>query len=204
MDWVLLLPENLTPREGGMLRAALRSQRVPEPMATRDRIEPGDRLVLSVGKSALDTWHEFGLILVGANHGDVFRHRTTGTAAGVARIMVLEHPGAMLQLKFDGRQARENYKRDLGLWRGVLEGGEVSEPRACGGCLKSKGNWPRVAAYWVDELDGVGLCEDHWRRRARYRVKRAKKPNPSSREAQMAGQLEGFGFVGERAVVAKG
>jgi hypothetical protein len=49
------------------------------------------------------------------------------------------------------------------------------------------------ATMWAEELDGVGLCDMHWTKRGQIKSKKVKKRvNPSSREAQLQGQMGMF------------
>lgn len=150
------------------------------------------RHVLSVGKAALDVWHDFGLIQVGAHHGCMFRHWTPNI--GHRAIMVLHHPGSAMQMSFGGYEARDQIQFDLARWRGVI-GGQVDSRNlcqmTCGRCLGRRRNPARrPAQHWVEELDGCGLCEDCYRARSKITRKTPKKPNRSKPEAQIAGQLE--------------
>lgn len=197
--YTLLLPDNLTPRESAMMSAALVSQRVPQPS---DDPAP---IVLSVGKSALDSWHDYNLIRVGRQHGETFMHRETDKAR--ARVMfVVIHPGAMMQLQWTGRTAREAMARDLLRFRCLLEGKHTARDllgQWCGVCLGKREPRQRAAVAWPEELDCVGLCEDHARRKARLVRKAKPRVNPSSREGQIVGQVEGFGMEGGKVMVAK-
>lgn len=206
-----ILAPNLTDRDTKLLRAALTHVRLPIPVPVDVLPDSQPRHILSVGKAALDIWHDFGLIQVGANHGDVFVHRRMDGRHFF--IMVLEHPGAMDQLSAFGKySAREDMVRDLTRWRLVLESvasGKVGthgwHPGTCGGCLKRRGGIPRPAEHWVDEMDGVGLCEDHYRRRGRYNRKRKVVPvkDRGKIEHQIEGQREMFGGDGTRVMVDK-
>jgi hypothetical protein len=172
------------------------------------------RHVLSVGKSGLDTWHDFGLIQVGAHHGNVFSHWTPPTAtssAGHRVIMVVHHPGTLMQLTITGYEAKDQMGFDLMRWRGLLDGRvarEACRQTTCGKCLSRRGKGGpvhRPAEHWVVELDGCGLCEDCYRTRGKIvRREKKKRVNPSSREAQIQGQLEMLPGDGTRVVVAKG
>lgn len=159
--------------------------------------------ILSVGKAALDLWHPFGLIQVGTHRGNVFTHHDT--LGRHYLIMVIEHPGTLMQLSITGHQAKENMTRDLNAWSLILDGISPTnyKMKSCAGCVKSKRS-PHPAGFWDPRLNNVGLCDDHWRRRARYRKKPAKKINPSKAEAQMAGQLEMMPGDGTRVRVPKG
>ena len=166
------------------------------------------RHVLSVGKAALDTWHEFGLIQVGAHHGNVFSHWTPGLGHRV--IMVIHHPGTLMQLTITGYEAKDQMGFDLMRWRGVLDGRggiEACRQGSCGRCGGRRGKgWPqhRPAEHWVAELDGCGLCEDCYRGRSKIvKKKRGKRVEPSSREGQIEGQLEMLPGSGERVMVSK-
>lgn len=163
-------------------------------------------LVVSVGKAALDLWHQWGLIQVGHQHGQVF------TRDG-RTIMVLEHPGSAMQLGFVGRSAKDNMKADLARFRSLTQQApywrELMQMTMCGGCqrtrMKGGGGMARWAAHWPEELDGAGLCEEHYRKRGNIKS-RWKKPrvDRSKREAQMPGQGEMWAGDGTRATVMKG
>jgi hypothetical protein len=207
-----LLAPDLTPSHLKLLRAAASHPAVmlhlPDTIA-RD-LSTAPTHVLSVGKSALDVWHDFGLVQVGVNHGDVFTHRSP-TTGRTHKIMVVEHPGNMAQTRMEfgaGKvlTAREDMVRDLGRWGFVLRGKGTFHPDVCGGCLKStKSKLHRSAVYWLDELDGVGLCEDHYRARANYRRKRVVVPvkDRGKTEHQIPGQMEMLPGDGTKVMVAK-
>lgn len=151
------------------------------------------RNILSIGKAGLDVWHDFGIIGVGAHHGNVFRHWSASQRAHV-RIMVLHHPGSLMQLTFAGHEAKDQMAFDLARWRGVLEGRvEDLRQQTCGRCATRRGKTGptrRPAEHWVMELDDCGLCEDCYRARGKITRKKAKRTEPSKAEAQIAGQLE--------------
>lgn len=196
-----ILAPDLDTTQTKLLRAALTSAHLAW-------TPPSDTLadarhILSVGKAGLDAWHDFGLIKVGANHGDLFTHQT---ARGSYTVMVLEHPGTLQQLSTVGHQARDNMKVDLLTWGLVLRGRQPHHPRLCGGCLRAREPRHRAAVEWVVEMDGVGLCDDHYRRRAQYRrkVPRVAKKDVGKMESQIAGQMEAFPGDGTRLVVSKG
>lgn len=177
------------------------------------------RHVLSVGRAALDTWHDYGLVQIGAHHGCVFRH--WDPAIGHRVVMVLHHPATLLQLTIGGYEAKDQMAFDLVRWRGVVSGQVNTRDLAqkmcgaCGGRRGSKtggggGSGPvrRPAEHWVDELDGCGLCDDHFRGRAKIIKKasaksRGPRAKPSTREAQIAGQTEAFPD-GQHLIITKG
>lgn len=216
MTFAILAPD-LSASDARLLRVALSHCRLPwvEPVA---RLEDAtSRLVLSVGKAGLDVWHEFGLVHVGANHGETFRHRARD--GRVYTIMMLLHPGAMQQLSITRHSAREDMVRDLTRWGDVVEGARAGRvigygPTMCGGCQKARpraGGAKRVlpGVHEVAELDSVVLCEDHYRKRAQYKAKkkpRVKERDRGKSEHQIPGQgemLPGDGTEA-RVVVAKG
>lgn len=204
--FAILAPDLDTPQTK-LLRAALTSVRLPwvEPVDTLPR--DATRHVLSVGREAVKVWHDFGLIRIGANHGDVFTHRHPVTAQSYT-IMVLEHPGTLQQLSIVGHQARDNMTTDLRRWRMILDDlidADVFTAEWCGGCLKMRDPKHRPAEHWVEELDGVGLCEDHYRKRSNYRRKSRTVPvkDRGKMEHQIAGQREMFGGDGTKVMVTK-
>jgi hypothetical protein len=143
--------------------------------------------ILSVGKAALDLWHEYNLIAVGRHRGCLFTHTNHN-------IMVLEHPGTLMQLSMVGHQAKDNMAGDLLAWRMMLEG-EVLPNRQmaeCAVCRRKKDSLRREAYHWPVEVDGVGLCDDHKRRMGQLTRRPKKRLNPSSAAAQIAGQEELF------------
>jgi hypothetical protein len=155
-------------------------------------------IVASFGKTALTTWHDYGLILVGHQHGTMFRHRDTDHRHH--NIMVLEHPGTLMQQSVDGYGSKAAMKEDLAALRMVLEGKLRPVDLKMSGCGKCqvtrvKGGGRRMlpATMWAEELDGVGLCDMHWTKRGQIKSKKVKKRvNPSSREAQLQGQMGMF------------
>ena len=152
------------------------------------------RHVLSVGKAALDTWHEFNCIGITAHHGNVFQH-WDGGRLGHRVIMVLHHPGALMQLSMGGYEAKDQMLFDLARWRGVVSGevkAEVLRQGDCGRCMMKRGKGQRRvrAEHWVEEVDRCGLCEDCYRGRGKITRRPKKRVNPSAREAQVEGQLE--------------
>lgn len=163
------------------------------------------RHVLSVGKAALDTWHEFGLVQIGAHHGTTFRHWTPGMGHRV--VMVLHHPSTLMQLSIVGYEAKDQMAFDLMRWRNVLGGvvrADALRQTTCGRCGgRRRDPVRRPAEHWVDELDGCGLCEDCYRGRSKITRKVKKKPNRSKAEAQIAGQLEMLPGDGARVMVSK-
>lgn len=200
-----ILATNLTTQDAKLLAVALRHVGLPTP-APVPALD-ATRFVLSVGKAGLEVWHDFGLVQVSANHGDVFTHRAA--SGRTYTIMQLLHPGAMQQMSITHHSAREDMVRDLERWRMVLggAGGHGFFPPMCGGCQKSK-RTIRVmpAEHWVPELDGVGLCDDHYRRRSQYRRKepRVSAKGKSKMEHQVPGQLEMLPGDGTQVRVSKG
>lgn len=202
-----ILAPDLSDSDTRLLRVALSHVGLPWAPPT-DVLPTHVRHVLSVGKAGLDVWHDFGLVHVGANHGETFEHRASSGRAYV--IMVLLHPGAMNQLSITKHSAREDMVRDLGRWRSLMEGDAsfyATKPSMCGGCQKSR-NTRRVmpAEHWLSELDGVGLCDDHWRRRAQYRrkVTRVAAKDKGKMEHQIPGQIEMLPGDGTKVRVSKG
>lgn len=165
------------------------------PAASWPEVQEQDaRWVLSVGREALDIWHEWGLVQVGKHRGNTFGHHDA--RGGYYTIMVLEHPGTLMQLSLVGHEAKANMGGDLRAWRMMLKGElEVftREMTTCGKCATKRDPVRREAHHWLVELDGVGLCDDHFRKRAALRRKPRKRLNPSSAEAQINGQEEMFG-----------
>lgn len=216
-----LLAPYLTIKERRLLRVMLQRAGLDdyEPSLAESMDEVDSRHVLSVGKAALDMWHEYGLVQVGAHHGSVFRH--WHPAIGHLVIMQTLHPGSLMQLTIGGHEAKDAMGRDLANFRRVL-GGEViaGMPAAthfrmtmCGACARpgrkkaGGGGERRAAVMWEERLDGAGLCEDHWRGRSkivRRDKARGKKPNPSSKAAQLDGQLEMLPGDGSHIIVSKG
>ncbi len=151
------------------------------------------RHVLSVGKAALDTWHDYGLIGVVAHHGNLFRH--WDSLIGHRVIMPVHHPAVVFQQRFGGWEVKDQMLFDLARWRGVVTGEtgyEELKQQSCGRCATRRRNSTRrPAEHWVAELDGCGLCEDCYRGRSKI-TKKAKsvKPKPGSKAAQLPGQLE--------------
>lgn len=201
-----ILAPHLDTSHAKLLRVAATSVHLPVTSPPADSLDQcHTRHILSVGKDGLDAWHDFGLIRVGANHGDLFTHRAAN--GRTYRVMVVEHPGAMQQLSFGGHTARDNMVADLRRWRMVLDGAPSSGyyPAMCGGCLKMREPKHRPAEHWVEELDGVGLCDDHWRKRAQYRRKRAtvKVKDRGKMENQIPGQMEMLPGDGTKVRVSK-
>lgn len=201
-----ILAPDLQPDHARLLRAAFNHVRLEWEAPVDSLPSTGHpRNVLSVGRAGLDAWHDFGLIGVGANHGDVFTHRAPVGGRSYT-IMVVEHPGAMAQLSMTKHSAREDMVRDLTRWRDMLIGGwgQKYPSLVCGGCLKRRGGIVRPAEHWADELDGVGLCEDHYRRRANYTRKRrtVKVADRGKPEHQIPGQGEMFAD-GQKVMVSK-
>lgn len=151
--------------------------------------------VVSVGEQGLKAWHEYGLVRVNM-HGSTFVH-VDGHGDRFC-VMPLQHPGGVFQQTAWGFGVKEDMQKDLLLWRDVIEG--RMDPQRLRGimCVKcltarvAKGKEPvrRRAEHWVDELDGVGLCDDHWRKRAQIvkKVRVKKRVDKSSVEAQIKGQ----------------
>lgn len=200
-----ILAPNLDATQTKLLRAAITQSRLEWTLPTDALPDPPVRHVLSAGREALNVWHDFGLIKIGANHGDVFRHTSPTTGRSYA-VMVLEHPGTMQQLSIEGHRARDDMLRDLRRWREVLEQGAEWQSYWCGGCLKQRDSVRRPAEHWSNELDGVGLCDDHYRRRANYRRKRTvvKIADRGKTEHQIPGQMEMLPGDGTRVRVTKG
>ncbi len=195
-----ILAPDLTRQESKILQAMLQKVGLHPDGAPElvDQLPNLHQHVLSVGKAALDIWHHYGLVQVGAHHGTMFTHRDPRGFR--YEVMVLQHPGTALQRTLPGFEAKQQMVVDLERWRLVLEG-RVSADRlrmeGCARCLATRvkaGFTPprRRAEFWVEELDAVGLCDDHWRTRGRIvRKDRVKvERNKSKREAQIAGQGE--------------
>lgn len=201
MSFSILAPE-LERADERMLKALLTKTGVPipEPL-TSDYGELSGKVVLSVGKAALDLWHHFGLIGIGAHHGLAFTHHHP--LGHTFTMVVLQHPATAMQISIAGYDTKRDMLVDLVRVRMLLE-----DPRRavnmrmvtcamCGMGSKGKKVAPirRPAEWWLDAADGVGLCEDHWRRRASIQWKdrtKSKKPHPSSRAAQLPGQADQF------------
>lgn len=158
-------------------------------------------LVLSIGKDGVDAWHEYGLIQVGTHHGLVF---TKFHANGKRyTIMPIQHPGTLMQKSLIGWQARDDMVADLHAFANLVAG-RMSTPKMqwCAACGKGRPARQRSAEFWVTELDGVGLCDDHYRRRAKF----TKKPKPRVEKSSKAAQIPGQGEMvpdGQRVMVAK-
>lgn len=219
--FTILVEPNLEPAHRRMLRAALSSAGLlahVNPMwcetwedvqMTRRVLNTRDaRFVLSVGRHGLDQWHQWGLIQVGHQHGNMFEHRDA--LGNKFTIMVIEHPGTLMQRSFIGHEAKASMKRDLTVWTQLLDGYAVDAAMGvCGRCqstrVKGGGGRMRLAEHWPETLDGAGLCSEHYRTRARIKSKWVhKRVDKSSRAAQIAGQLEGMPGDGTRVMVSKG
>ena len=170
-----------------LLRAILRQAQLPDvtPLDDLAQLPTVHPFILSFGKVALDEWHDFGLIHIGAHHGRMFTHPIAGRTRG---IMVLHHPATLMQLSFTGYQAKDDMRADLLAFRKVLEGRLRVEDLRVTRCVKCK-EGPRLVVGYEARLDGVGLCEDHWRKRAKFTKKAAPRPKPGTPEAQIPGQL---------------
>ncbi len=211
LDFAVLAPD-LELSHGRVLKAQLMNAGLPTPPPLHEWRAVEERRargmddehaaplthVLSVGRAALDTWHDFGLIQVGDHRGTTFetRGRTDGR---LYHIMVIEHPGTLMQQSFVGHTARDHMRDDLMHWRKVLEHRIVAGDLHGKWCVKcavkrrSQGHFPirREAVEWDARVDGVGLCEDHWRRRSQItRVERKPRVHPSTRTGQISGQGE--------------
>lgn len=160
-------------------------------------------LVLSIGKDGVDAWHEFGLVQVGAHHGLVF---TKFHANGKRyTIMPIQHPGTLMQRSMVGWQARDDMVADLNAFRAIIDNPLASRVgmRYCAACVKGRPARQRPAEFYVTELDGVGLCDDHYRRRAKF----TRRPTPRIEKSSRAAQLPGQGEMipdGQHVIVAKG
>lgn len=203
-----ILAPNLDAYATKLLRVALSDSRLPwvEPV---DRLpDDGTRFVLSAGKEALGIWHDFGLIRVHANQGSVFTHVDPVTAR-THHLMVVEHPGAMAQMSLTRHDARADMRRNLMAWGWLIanlhRGATMPRSTLCGGCLKAREPRERPAEHWVAELDMVGLCEDHYRKRAQYRrkVKRVARKDKGKMEHQIDGQMEMLPGDGTKVMVSK-
>lgn len=201
-----ILAPGLDATQAKLLRVAVQRAGLPWTDPVPDLSTVASRFVISAGKDALDSWHDFGLIRVGRNHGDLFTHRQP-TTARTFHIMVVEHPGAMQQMRFDGMAARDNMLADLARLEHIMRDTAISlaRSRLCGGCLRAKDARDRTAEFWVEELDMVGLCDDHYRRRAQYKrkVKRVAKKDAGKMEHQIEGQMEMLPGDGTRVMVSK-
>lgn len=163
-----------------------------------------DGYILSVGKAALDLWHQWGLIQVGMQRGQVFTHDDRF-------VMVVQHPGTLMQQSWTGRDGKHHMKCDLQRLKiGVVRGDVVHQEHMhlCGRCqntrVKGGGGRSRPATRWVAELDDAGLCEEHYRTRGKIKSKWVKKRvDKSKAEAQIVGQLEGMPGDGTRVMVPK-
>lgn len=198
-DYAVLAPE-LSDTEHRLLRVMLNNAGLWDQthlIADHPR-DINAKYVLSVGKAALDLWHEYGLIQVGAHHGCTFQH--DGRI-----IMVLLHPGTLLQQTLVGHEAKGQMMTDLLTWGRVLDGQDGDQlPRmsTCAPCLKGKDKRQRRAEFWEPRLDYVGLCDDHWRKRAQIGKKAKPRVEKSSKAAQIPGQGEMIPD-GRRVIVAK-
>lgn len=201
---ILVLAPDLADRaHQRILHSLLTLTRQPtRTVTTWEDTAPGD-IVVSVGKAALDLWHQWGLIQVGSQSGQIFTHdgRT---------VMVLEHPGTMMQLGWVGNDAKRRAKGAMSRLAAVVAYGveDVDRMVVCGGCqrtrVKGGGGRHRVATHWPEELDGAGLCDEHWRKRGSIKSKwRKARVDKSTREAQVPGQREMFAGDGTRVVVRK-
>ena len=159
------------------------------------------RYVVSVGKAGAEEWHRFGLVQVGVAHGSLFLHRHPTARYPTLTIMQLQHPATAMQMSLDGHNAKEDIGVDLARWRELMEciGSKkfVDLKRRmrmtrCARCAASRNVvHKRAATHWLEGADGIGLCDDHWRKRASIRVKSEKvERNKSRPEAQIAGQGE--------------
>lgn len=179
-----------------LMRAGLDGVRCETWAEVREHAQDADDgvVVASFGRAALDLWHDYRLILVGNQHGCMFRHRDTDHLS--YDIMVLEHPGTLMQLSMTGYTAKAAMRDDLLLLREVLEGRADPEHWRMSGCGKCqtrrvKGGGVKVmpAVEWVAGLDMVGLCDMHYMKRGQIKSKKVKKRvDPSSHAAQIDGQ----------------
>lgn len=164
--------------------------------------DPGSWIV-SAGKAALDQWHQWGLVQVGAQRGQTFHHDGR-------YVMVIEHPGTLMQQSMMGHDARKVMRVDLAMLAHRLQSDlmNMAHMTLCGRCqrtrVKGGGGRTRIATRWVEELDDAGLCEECYRKRGTIKS-RWKKPrvNAGAREAQIKGQREMFAGDGTRVVVRK-
>lgn len=201
IPYVILAPE-LDRAHDRILRAMLGQARLPlapviETWAEVVKLEAGARVVASFGKTALDQWHDYGLIRVGNQHGNMFRHATPSTRL-VHDIMVLHHPGTLLQQSMAGYGAKGEMRRDLtellNLLAGTVRPEDLRMPR-CAKCqnarVKGGGGKSIPAQHWPEEIDTVGLCEVHYNKRGQIRGKSTikKRVNPTSHAAQIEGQM---------------
>lgn len=191
MEEFALLAPGMDRRETRLLSIMLERAGLESPRVMESWREVDARYVLSVGKAAVDLWHEFGLIQVGAHHGYLFDHRASNGKS--YDIMVVQHPGTLMQMSLVGHQAKDDMTSDLRAWSRVLEGviapSQLAMPN-CAVCLRGKDKRRRTAEFWEPRLDGVGLCDDHWRKRAQISRRPKKRIEKSSREAQIKGQGE--------------
>lgn len=203
MTFTILVPPDLESSHRRLLKAMVTKAKMEWPMdglaMTWGQVQTrGHKFVLSVGKGAVDIWHDYNLILTGHHHGNIFRHRDA--RGELYTIMVVEHPGTLMQLSMAGYSAKEGMHADLLLWKGVVGGHVRAEDflmATCGPCRRKKESVIRRAEHHEARLDDVGLCDDHWRKRAQIKKKPVKRVEKSSREAQIAGQVEGFVKVGD-------
>lgn len=203
-DFTILVPSDLESSHRRLLKAMVTKAGFAWPMdglaMTWGQVQArGHKFVLSVGKGAVDLWHEYGLILVGHHHGCIFQHRDARGEMYI--IMVVEHPGTLMQLSMGGHEAKDAMGRDLAVWKKVVERGGLEWAgyvmMTCAPCRKRKESIVRAAEHHEERLDMVGLCDDHFRKRASIRKKPVKRVEKSSREGQMPGQLEGFVKMGD-------
>lgn len=156
--------------------------------------------VVSVGEQGLKAWHHWGLVKVNM-HGCVFEHRDD--QGGEFAVMPLQHPGSCFQQTAWGYEVKEQMIEDLKLMATVVSG--ARQPwdglaniwcAKCSAARVKKGVEPprRKAEWWVGELDGVGLCEDHYRKRASIkRTDAGKRPKVKPEIEGQMGLLEEAG-----------
>jgi hypothetical protein len=196
------LASNLDRAQTKMLLAIVAAAKLPAPVTVTDQLTADlPKHLVSVGRSAVAIWHEFGLVRVEGNHGNLF---TTHKPTGTFMVMQLHHPGSAMQPTLHGRMdVRLAMRDDLVRFRELLEGRRPPGqflPQWCAKCLCAREPKKRMANWWLEGADGIGLCDDHWRKRAVIRRKAKKKVNPGSVAGQVPGQLEGFvgGMVAKR------
>jgi len=204
--WCFLAPDLDLP-ETRVLKALASRAHLPFPGVAQTLADTHDlfraRLVVSVGKAGIAEWHRFGLVTVSGGHGRLFTHHDPAARYPTLTIMQLQHPGTAMQMSLGGYDAKADIGHDLTRWRELI--GHLGTKRfvalkkqmrmtSCAKCQASRKVTTRPATNWLVGADGVGLCDDHWRRRGQIRAKRPPtERNRSKPEAQVPGQLEAWG-----------
>lgn len=153
------------------------------------------RTVVSFGKSGVNAWHRWGVVRV-SDHGTTF-HRPDN--ADGYWIMVCEHPAGVMQQTAWGHGVKENIMAELKfviecVWSLKAESAVMSKRMGerCLQCLHGRDPRRVNVQHYLWEADAIAMCEDHWRRRVNVKIKKVakKRVHPSSREAQLVGQIE--------------